>query len=65
MNAGSNHPVIIFSSNKCLKIINMNQTEMEGNKTTGREEETRSTDTRETFFCGPISINKLTETCVA
>jgi hypothetical protein len=38
MDAGSNHPVIIFSSNKCFKIINMNQTEMEGNKTTGREE---------------------------
>jgi len=62
MDVGSNYPIIIFSSNKCFKIINMNQTEMEGNKTAGREEETRSTITHRTFFYGPICIYKLTET---
>jgi len=62
MDVGSNHPIIIFSSNKCFKIINMNQTEMEQNKIAGREEETWSTITHGTFFYGPICTYKLTET---
>jgi len=62
MDVGSNHPIIIFSCNKCFKIINMNQTEMEGNKTAGREEETWSTITYGTFFYGSICTYKLTET---
>lgn len=62
MDVGSNHPIIIFSSNKCFKIINMNQTEMEQNKIAGREEETWSTITHGTFFYGPICTHKLTET---
>jgi len=59
MDVGSNQPIKIFSSNKCFKIINMNQTEMEGNETAGREEETRSTITHGTFLCGPISTYEL------
>lgn len=62
MDVGSNNPVIIFTSNKCFKLVDINRTELEGNEIVGREEETWSTITHGTCFCGLISTYTLTET---